>query len=488
MSRRQLLVLLTILALAAFLRFWRLETVPPGLYPDEAMNGNNAMEALRTHDFKVFYPENNGREGLMIAVQADFLKVVLPLNHNQPRPWMLRAPNAFFGTLTVLTVYLLASILLGEAVGFLSAFLLATSFWHILISRTAFRANLAPLLLMASLWLLVSSLKRAEDRPFCWRAITGGLLFGLGFYTYIAFRVAPVLLLVILALYPQRRYLWRNLTTFALAAFITALPLGIHFLRTPSDFFGRTSEISVFKSPHPVLSTGINIFKTAGMLHFSGDPNWRLNYSRRPELFWPVGILFLIGAWVADSENSARMENRFAAAFTLAWIVIAAIPVVLSNEGMPHALRAILMLPPIIILSAWGGITLYRWLSPKVGQVNALAAIFIILLGFEAYRTYFVLWARNPNVLAAFDASSVSIADTLSKLPDMTDKVVLVDLGGIKVKGIPMPAQTVMFLTDTYDERRAAEKHFHYLQPETPADFPAHGALCSLKRGECSIY
>ena len=102
------------------------------------MNGNNAMEALRTHDFKVFYPENNGREGLMIAVQAAFLRVLLPLNHDRPRPWMLRLPNAFFGTLTVLTVYLLASILLGEAVGFLSAFLLATSFWHILISRTAF--------------------------------------------------------------------------------------------------------------------------------------------------------------------------------------------------------------------------------------------------------------------------------------------------------------------------------------------------------------
>ena len=372
--------------------------------------------------------------------------------------------------------------------GFLSAFLLATSFWHILISRTAFRANLAPLLLTASLWLLVSAMKRADVRPFSWRAIIGGLLFGLGFYTYIAFRVAPFLLLVIMALYPQRRNLWRNLTAFVLATFITALPLGIHFLRTPSDFFGRTSEISVFKSPNPVLSTGINIFKTAGMLHFSGDPNWRLNYSRRPELFWPVGILFLVGAWVADSENSARTENRFAAAFTLAWIVIAAIPVVLSNEGMPHALRAILMLPPIIILSAWGGITLYQWLIPKVRQANALAAVFVILLSFEAYHTYFVRWAGNSNVLAAFDAPSVSIADTLNRLPDMTEKVVMVDLGGVRVKGIPMPAQTVMFLTDTYDEGRAAEKHFHYVQPQSPGSLAAHGILCSLKRGECSTY
>jgi hypothetical protein len=357
-----------------------------------------------------------------------------------------------------------------------------------LISRTAFRANLAPLLLTASLWLLISALKQTEDRAFSWRAILGGLLFGLGFYTYIAFRVAPILLLVILAFYPQRKYLWRNLTTFVLAAFVMALPLGIHFLRTPSDFFGRTSEISVFNSPNPVLSTGINIFKTAGMLHVSGDPNWRLNYSRRPELFWPVGILFLVGAWVADGENSARTGNRFAAALILAWIVIAAIPVVLSNEGMPHALRAVLMLPPTIILSAWGGVTLYRWLARRVRQVNALAAVFVILLSFEAYHTYFVRWARNSNVLAAFDAPSVSIADSLNRLPDMTDKVVMVDLGGVRVKGIPMPAQTVMFLTDTYDERRAAEKRFHYVLPQSPGSLPPHGILCSLKRGECGTY
>jgi hypothetical protein len=53
-----------ILAYAAFLRLHALTTTPPGLYRDEAMNGNNALAALETHRFAVFYPENNGREGL----------------------------------------------------------------------------------------------------------------------------------------------------------------------------------------------------------------------------------------------------------------------------------------------------------------------------------------------------------------------------------------------------------------------------------------
>jgi len=33
------------------------------------------------------------------------------------------------------------------------------------------------------------------------------------------------------------------------------------------------------------------------MFNFYGDPNMRHNYSGDPELFFPVGILFLIGFW-----------------------------------------------------------------------------------------------------------------------------------------------------------------------------------------------
>ena len=34
-----------ILAIATFLRVYRLDSVPPGLFTDEAMDGNNAIEA-----------------------------------------------------------------------------------------------------------------------------------------------------------------------------------------------------------------------------------------------------------------------------------------------------------------------------------------------------------------------------------------------------------------------------------------------------------
>ena len=62
MKNKTFLLLLVILLIASFFRLWQLDTIPPGLYPDEAINGNEAL----SNPWKVFYPENNGREGLFI--------------------------------------------------------------------------------------------------------------------------------------------------------------------------------------------------------------------------------------------------------------------------------------------------------------------------------------------------------------------------------------------------------------------------------------
>jgi hypothetical protein len=44
-----ILILCFIVGLAAYFRFDRISAAPPGLSPDEAMEGNNAVEALETH-------------------------------------------------------------------------------------------------------------------------------------------------------------------------------------------------------------------------------------------------------------------------------------------------------------------------------------------------------------------------------------------------------------------------------------------------------
>ena len=139
------LFIILILVIAGFFRFWQLEALPPGIWPDEAAYANDAVESLKTGNFKVFYPDNHGREGLFMWILAFSFSVfgVSILS--------FKIIPALIGLLTVLGQYLLSSELFRsfkfeekkvQTISLLSAFFLAISFWHINFSRIGFRAIL----------------------------------------------------------------------------------------------------------------------------------------------------------------------------------------------------------------------------------------------------------------------------------------------------------------------------------------------------------
>jgi len=499
-------LIVIILIIASFFRLYQIKTMPPGLYPDEAMNGNNALEALRTGQFKVFYPENNGREGFFINTQALFLKF---FGANSPsqisqgetwegKPWILRLPSAIFGILTVLGIYLLAAELFSSEAGLLSAFLLATTFWHINFSRIGFRAILAPFFLIFALYFLIKSIRSKKPPRSFILAILGGIFYGFGFYTYIAYRITPLLLLLFPFFFPRDKKFWRAVAVFLFFTFITALPIGIYFLKNPADFFGRTSQVSIFNSGTPLKDLGLNILKTAAMFNIRGDSNWRHNYSSWPELFWPVGILFVIGIIIGvkklrekqklNHQNSEPDKNeprreKFAYLVSFLWLVLAAVPAVISNESLPHALRSILMIPPTIIFSAAGGLWLYKFLKKRstVGIAKLLSFAFLLTLAAATYITYFVLWANNPNTADAFSQNYVTLSKEISGLPTNIPKYVVVNATGVLVRSIPMPAQTVMFITDTYEPSAQQAKKIFYVLPQNENIIPAEAIRVYLQ-------
>ncbi len=506
MNKKIWLLLIAIIALAAFFRLYQITQVPPGLYPDEAMNGNNALEALATNHYKVFYPENNGREGLFMNIQAVFLKYLMPLQNGATAAWMLRLPSALFGIFTVLGLFFLVRELLAadpesrmakykDYIALFAAFLLATSFWHILFSRIGFRAIMAPFFMVWAAYFFLKAINEKTGKLFgffkkyyyLFPAVIAGIFFGLGFYSYIAFRIMPVLFLIFIVYFRKNKNFWKITAAFVITTFIIALPIGIYFAQHPADFFGRTGELSVSASPHPLTDLTVNIAKTALMFNYHGDYNWRQNFSGAPELFWPVGILFLIGLILAIAKI-----KKFGFSFLLAWFALAALPVVISNEGIPHALRAILMIPPVFILAAFGGWWLYDKIinSPfcKLSKnsrlmFNIFVIIFLSLLAFQAYVSYFIAWAQNPNVPGAFNQDYADIASQINGLPLQTQKYVVVEAGGVLVRGIPMPAQTVMFLTNTFLPQEQDAKNIHYLLPDQIGE-----TLKTLPKNPVSIF
>src|SRR3989344_6172539 len=101
MDKKILLLLIVIFVISAFFRLWLLSSIPPGLYPDVAINGNDVLASLKSGDFKVFYPDNNGREGLfMWLIALSFLIFGVSV-------WSIKITAATLGILTVLGTYLL---------------------------------------------------------------------------------------------------------------------------------------------------------------------------------------------------------------------------------------------------------------------------------------------------------------------------------------------------------------------------------------------
>src|SRR5437868_783259 len=135
------MLLLMIVVVAVLFRFTALSHIPPGVFSDEALNGNEGIHAWRSRDLKVFYPTNNGREGIWINL-IGISESIFGTN-----PFGLRVSSAVVGSLTVLCLYLLAAELQSVPTGLLSAWFLATGFWHVAFSRMALRAIAVPLLL-----------------------------------------------------------------------------------------------------------------------------------------------------------------------------------------------------------------------------------------------------------------------------------------------------------------------------------------------------
>lgn len=406
-KKKTFIFLLLILIIAGFFRFYRIQSVPPGVHYDEKENVKDALETLENNQFKVFYPGNFGREGLYIWLIAFSFKFFGFSSVS------LRLVGAIIGILTVLGLFLLTQQLFDKKIALLSSFFLSVSFWHVNFSRIGYRAILVPFILCYSFYFLIRAIKTKKIINF----ILAGIFFGLGFYTYIAFRAAILLLgiVIIIEMYKYYRrnkpfkfdwkkiYLrdgWWKWDLFLIITLIVILPLGIYFFNNPSQLSSRSSNISVFSAEQPFRELGISAVKTLGMFNVYGDANWRHNLAKSPLLVWPVGILFIIGLILAI-KNLIKKESLDISLFLISWFAIMLLPALLTFEGMPHALRSIGVIPVVYILAALG----LSWLIKLIPNRKLAAIVLILFLLCPVlvnYQKYFVEWANSPNVEQAF--------------------------------------------------------------------------------------
>jgi hypothetical protein len=423
--------MIAILVVAAMVRYAYLGQIPQGLYMDEAADANDAVRTATMSDYRVFYPGDAGREGLWIVLMS---ASVGWFGHSvfAVRFW---APLA--GMLTVVALCGVASRWFGSRTGLIAAWLLATSFWHVLFSRVGFRGILVPLFLVSAIYFLQAAWDESGARAIALAAI-GGCCFGLGFYSYIPFRLAPVLAVFLLGVElasvgrHARGGRMRVFLAWAVVALMVAAPLGLHFLRQPQDFSSRMTQVSALASSTPAKLIGKNMVRSLWMFIGKGDLNWRQNLRGMPELGYPAALFFVIGlVRVFQRDGDRWWHGR--AALVIFWLLLMLVPAVLSSEGVPHALRSIGALPAAILMAAVGAEWMLRTAEqwPRVGarrHVLIVAAIVVIVVsGVSDLYRYFGVWARSGWVQQAYQAPQLRAAEELESLPASIPALVVVE-------------------------------------------------------------
>lgn len=512
-TRSEVLVVILICTVAIGLRFVALDTAPGGLLPAEAMNGNNAIRAADTGDFKVYYDENGGREGLFMNAQA------IMVRRFGNTAGSLRAVAALAGVLTVLGTYLLTRRLFDQwGMAALASTLMAVGFWHVLFSRIGLREILAPLFAVWALYYLYTALKGNR----LWHWGLSGLFMGLGVHSFSAFKVMPLVALVVLLVYwhsvrkdfHHRKYLFTRRQVvggilLGIAIFVlVAAPLMWHFANSPTVNADYRAGASILTSDDVIGDLASNIVRTFSMFVFSGDIDWRYNLPGEPILFWPVAALFVVGLGrsLLKVGRVFRTHGHFSSvhALLLGWFFIGLLPAVTATQNIPSA-RVALLVAPVVYIFAGDGlwwlfgllrrsydardsrmVCMPEFLVPgshghqQCTSRSLLVSVFtlvVFLFAVGAYNTsaYFHTWVGHPFTLASYHQEYVGIVERIDALPYETKKYIVVEATAPLIPtpdaedvgdAVSLSAQPIMFLTDTWTPEKRREKNIVYVSAD----------------------
>ncbi len=444
-----------ILAVAAVLRVWRLDSLPPGLQFDEAYNAIDAARVLAgARD--LFFTANGGREPLNVYLQALTLGA-LGRDHTL---LAIRLVSACAGLVTIALLLGFSSDLFGDRrLGRFAAAYLAVSYWHLHFSRYGIRAIFAPLWTVAAVWLWWRavgaprpSAGEPAPRPAPRRAVSAALGCGLclaaAVYSHPTGRLVPFIL-VAHGLYrawsdrPAARAVARALALAAAAAMAAFLPLGLWFARHPGAFLAHPSDVSIAAvaardhggSLAAALAHQLAAVLTMPLWH--GDPSTFHNLTTLTPAGATVGLpvfdplsalLAVLGTGIALAAlTGGDASRRDRAVLLAAWLAVMLLPTVLSDRP-PNYSRAIAALPVIVLLPALGlrwaiAVLDVRWSRPARASEPAalggdgrqtlgmsaaarrgLAAGALAVAGAWTAYHYFVVFAtRSPHVYTSYD-------------------------------------------------------------------------------------
>lgn len=402
---------LLIVAFGFLVRAVWIGALPPSLNWDEVSLGYNAYSILKTgaDEWGKVFPAIFRAYGDYKLPVYIYLTAISELFFGLS-VFAVRLPSLLAGTsLIVFTYQLAGKVFKDRKVALFSALLVVIEPWSLFFSRAALEANVAIALIVSGVYFLIVGI---EKRSCC--LPLGVLLLGLSVWTYNSARVfVPLLLFVFAAIYrSQIASIKKNTFTIVSGVLLILFFVPMFVQLGQSSGMARYANLQLvdagavgkiieMRESSP-LPSGINrlVFNRATFFliqfagnyakHFSpgylflrgGDnyqfsvPGWGLLYAVNAP-FFAVGLVKL----------ARKYLKRKNALLLIAWFLLAPIASSITT-GSPHALRAIVMLPIPMMLSAVG----VKASIDRFSRLKWMFAIYIIavIISFADYANFYV--------------------------------------------------------------------------------------------------
>lgn len=436
-----------ILAIAAFLRFYKLMEIPPGVNRDEASIGYTAYSLLHTGR------DEYGRV-LPLSFQS-FGDWKLPLYIYTVVPFVsvfglseiaVRLPSAIFGILSVfLTFYLVKILFKNNLLAFLSMFLTAVSPWSIHLSRVESESNTAVFLTLLGVILFLKSLNSKN-----WLIIPSLIFLALTYFTYAGNHVFTTLILGgLFCLYrniiPRTKFTFIGIVVLiVMSGFIFSKTLleadrtklaGISIFGDPSvvhakieiprnehddskSFFTKVAHNRIVYAVEKIVQNYLNSFSVP-FLFIKGGGNNSHNIENFGNMYLAEAPFLFLGLAYLLFVRKGREKN-----LVLLWFFIAPVAASITKDA-PHTNRMFAIFPMLSLISAFGvHYLLAEIIKKKLLKkifVGFLIVIFAINIAIYLDR-YFIHFPRNES--ANWGVAYKTLSNLLSQ-PDFSAKKVI---------------------------------------------------------------
>lgn len=397
MKNIKIIALILIVSLAAFLRLYRLDQVPPSLNWDEVAAGYNAYTIANWGADEygnrlplVFKSFGDDKHPVHIYITAVFVKVFGTTD------FVTRLPSAVFGVLTVLAIYFLArKMFKNDLVGLLSSLFLAISPYHLQFSRGLWEVTFAIFFYILGLLLFYLGIGK---KP--WLLPLSLFSFGISFFSYHSSKVVvPPTILLLSVLY--FRDLSKNKTALVFGGLVIVLFVGLSIANPEILGFARidqnklsSEEIEktfIYKKTQNINLAKVEVtlkhsknYFSPSYLFIKGDQNPRHSMTVFGQFYKVDAFLIIVGVISLFLIRSKEVL------VLLIWLLLAPIPAGFATGDSQNAVRASFMMGSLNILAALGAKQFIKLIKNKIWYVVAgLAILAPLLVEFGLYLKYY---------------------------------------------------------------------------------------------------